>query len=298
MKILAVVLLLILQGITSCQINVPQLEDGSASVEVANISQVNDWLCVYTGVDAEEIIQTKFDLVDIDPDEFTTEEILEIKESGKIVIAYISIGEAEEYRYYWDPNASYLLEENPGWKENWYVDFSSKEWQGLIINDYIPLIKERGFDGLYLDTIETYQLEDRYPNCSKENMITFIKNISLTHRSSNFYMIPQNGLEIANDIMDYIDGIGVEETYYRAHYIPFLNRHINGIRQNLFVTIENERMMDKLLKKGKMILTLDYAILRFQVDRCYWRAQRKGYVPYVSIAELDRIIIHPGHEPD
>ncbi len=188
---------------------------------VADLFEVSNWLCVYSGAEAEDIVNTEFDLVDIDPDGFTPNDIFNMKNSDKIVIAYISIGEAEEYRYYWDPNADYLLEENPDWPECWYVDYSSKEWQDLIINEYIPQIKEKGFDGLYLDTVDTYHFEERYPACTKEHMIDFIKNISSVHRSSEFYIIPQNGLEIAPEIADYINGIGVEEIYYRAFYIHF-----------------------------------------------------------------------------
>lgn len=262
---------------------------------VADLFEVSNWLCVYSGAEAEDIVNTEFDLVDIDPDGFTPNDIFNMKNSDKIVIAYISIGEAEEYRYYWDPNADYLLEENPDWPECWYVDYSSKEWQNLIINEYIPQIKEKGFDGLYLDTVDTYHFEERYPACTKEHMIDFIKNISSVHRSSEFYIIPQNGLEIAPEIADYINGIGVEEIYYRAFYIHFFDFHINGIPQNPFLRINKEKVMSQLLDKGKIVLTLDYATLRFQVDHCYRISREMGYTPYVSTAKLDQIFVHPGN---
>ena len=51
-------------------------------------------------------------------------------------------------------------------------------WQDLIINEYIPQREENGFDGLFLDTMDRYHLEDRYPVSTKERMIDFIKNIS------------------------------------------------------------------------------------------------------------------------
>ena len=262
---------------------------------VADLFEVNNWLCVYSDVEEEDISNTEFDLIDIDPDGFTHNDIFNMKNSDKIVIAYISIGEAEKYRYYWAPNADYLLEENPDWPECWYVDYSSKEWQNLIINEYIPQIKEKGFDGLYLDTLDTYHLEDRYPVCTKERMIDFIKNISSVHRPSEFYIIPQNGLEIAPEIVDYIDGISVEETYYRAFYIHFFDFHINGIPQNPFLRINKEKVMSQLLDEGKIVLTLDYAILRFQVDYCYRISRKMDYTPYVSTAELDNIYIYPGN---
>ena len=242
---------------------------GENTNRISDLSEINTWLCVYSCIRARNIVNTEFDLVDVDPDEFTYDDIFNIKNSDKIIIAYISIGEAEEYRYYWDPNVDYLLEENPDWPECWYVDYSSKEWQDMIIYNYIPQIKEKGFDGLFIDTVDTYHLVDKYPNCSKENMISFIKNISFIHKSLEFYIILQNGLEIASEIVDYIDGICFEETYYRAFYIHFLGFHINGIPQNPFLRIDKEKVMQKILDENKLVLTLDYANLRFQVEHCY-----------------------------
>lgn len=58
-----------------------------------------------------DIARTGFNLAVIDysydgtaDEEFTPDEIGEIKSSGKFVLCYISIGEAEDYRWYWDPS--------------------------------------------------------------------------------------------------------------------------------------------------------------------------------------------------
>jgi uncharacterized protein (TIGR01370 family) len=254
------------------------------------LSNVTSWLCVYADVSADDILQTDYDLVDIDPDEFRTEEIPRIKESGKIVIAYLSIGEAEDYRYYWDPKADYLLEENPEWPGCWYVDYTNIEWQQIIINDYIPMIQNKGFDGLYLDTVETYQIEEQYPNCTKDAMVNFVTAISDSYRSGDFCIIMQNGLDIASDLLDDIDGVAVEETYFRAVYGHLLGWHINGIPQKPAVRRYNEQQMTEVLHHGMVVFTLDYAVLPFQVNRCYIISQAEGFIPYVSTAQLNRII--------
>lgn len=275
-----------------CDVSAGWLSPVAGGCRVA-LPGVESWLCVYHDVEVADIIAADFDLVDVDPDGFSRSDVAAMQDSGKIVVAYISIGEAEEYRYYWDPDASYLLEENPDWAGNWYVDFSSPAWQSLIIDDYIPRIKAKGFDGLYLDTLETYHLEEWYPSCSRETMTDFVRSISEAHRSSSFYIIAQNGLEIATDIAAAIDGVGVEETYCRAIYVDMLGWHVNGIPQRPGVTGAYEETMDWLRDEGKLVLTLDYAILRFQVARCYERSREQGYVPYVSTALLDEIRLPP-----
>ncbi len=99
----------------------------------------------------------------------TTEEVssLKIKANGgsRLVIAYMSIGEAEDYRYYWQAgwetaSPSWLVEENPEWAGNYKVRYWDKNWQNVIYgNDdsYLKKIFNAGFDGVYLDIIDAYE---------------------------------------------------------------------------------------------------------------------------------------------
>ncbi|MQY77256.1 MAG: hypothetical protein GH155_06460 [Spirochaeta sp.] len=100
--------------------------------------------------------------------------LLKTKKNGgsRLVIAYMSIGEAETYRYYWheswdkngdgraDPAApEWLTEENPDWEGNYKVRYWHPGWQSIIYgNDdsYLKNIIDRGFDGVYLDIIDAF----------------------------------------------------------------------------------------------------------------------------------------------
>ncbi len=89
---------------------------------------------------------------------------LKQKQSGKsrLVIAYMSIGEAEDYRYYFSEDnkkPAWLDEENPDWAGNYRVKYWQKDWQNIIYgssDSYLDKIIELGFDGVYLDTVDTY----------------------------------------------------------------------------------------------------------------------------------------------
>lgn len=92
---------------------------------------------------------------------------LKTKNGGgsRLVIAYMSIGEAEDYRYYWDPAwetspPEWLAGENPDWEGNYLVRYWYRQWQDIIFgNDdsYLKKILDAGFDGVYLDIIEAYE---------------------------------------------------------------------------------------------------------------------------------------------
>ncbi|MCH8299743.1 MAG: endo alpha-1,4 polygalactosaminidase, partial [Candidatus Marinimicrobia bacterium] len=72
------------------------------------LQDVNSWLYQLQQIDIVSIAASSFDLVVIDyssdgsgDGEFTLSQIQQLKNSGKIVLSYMSIGEAEDYRYYW-----------------------------------------------------------------------------------------------------------------------------------------------------------------------------------------------------
>ena len=92
---------------------------------------------------------------------------LKTKSGGgnRLVLAYMSIGEAEDYRYYWHDSwrpghPSWLDHENPDWEGNYRVHFWDPDWQSIIFgNDgsYLKKILDAGFDGAYLDLIDAYE---------------------------------------------------------------------------------------------------------------------------------------------
>lgn len=100
---------------------------------------------------------------------FTADEINSLKQKkngGKrLVICYMSVGEAEDYRYYWQNNWStnkpnWLDAENPNWPGNYKVKYWDKNWQNIIVgNDqsYTKKILDANFDGVYLDIIDAFE---------------------------------------------------------------------------------------------------------------------------------------------
>jgi len=81
------------------------------------------------------------------------------------IVAYLCIGEAEDYRYYWDPAwkmnpPSWLLGENPDWPGNYKVRYWDTEWQKIIFGNaasYLKKIIDAGFDGAYLDLVDAFE---------------------------------------------------------------------------------------------------------------------------------------------
>ncbi|MCK4645879.1 MAG: endo alpha-1,4 polygalactosaminidase [Candidatus Aminicenantes bacterium] len=121
-----------------------------------------------------ELRGTNYDILLIDAfyggmEALTANEVTSLKTKAnggaRLVIAYMSIGEAENYRYYWlsgwnTTPPSWLAEENPNWPDNYKVRFWLKSWQDIIYgndNSYLKKILDAGFDGVYLDIIDAYE---------------------------------------------------------------------------------------------------------------------------------------------
>ena len=118
------------------------------------------------------IAASNFDLVLIDlfygDEELTAADIqsLKTKANGgnRLVIAYMNIGAAETYRYYWQDKwkkgrPGWIKKEYDGYPDEYWVKFWKKDWKEIIYgNDqsYTKKLLNAGFDGAYLDNIEGY----------------------------------------------------------------------------------------------------------------------------------------------
>jgi len=121
----------------------------------------------------DAVTSTNYDLLIMDyffNDEiYTISEIEQLKNKAnggkRMLVAYLSIGEAEDYRYYWLSswslgNPQWLVAENPDWAGNYKVKYWEKEWQDIIFgnnNSYLKKILDIGFDGAYLDIIDAFE---------------------------------------------------------------------------------------------------------------------------------------------
>lgn len=116
---------------------------------------------------------TNYDLFIIDlfyeetPLSTTEIQSLKTKANGgsRLVIAYMSIGEAENYRDYWQEawqvgSPSWIEEENIDFPGNFKVEYWNADWQALLFGApeaYLDKIIAAGFDGVYLDIIDAFE---------------------------------------------------------------------------------------------------------------------------------------------
>ena len=83
----------------------------------------------------------------------------------RLLLSYMSVGEAADYRTYWQPAWSnerphWLAEPNPAWPGSYKVCYWSQEWHDLLYGSpdaYLDQIMAAGFDGAFLDVMDAWQ---------------------------------------------------------------------------------------------------------------------------------------------
>jgi len=165
----------------------------------------------------------------------------------KLIIAYVDIGEAEDWRWYWtwstEPEdqqvpgdadlpedwPDYIVARDPdGWVGNYPVAYWDPDWKDIIIygenhsataqRDYTSALDELlldGFDGIYLDWVEGFENEQVIAAARAEGldaaqeMSRFIAEIRdyARQRNPDFLVIQQNAAALAGAWPDSLNHI-------------------------------------------------------------------------------------------
>ena len=161
---------------------------------------------------------------------------LELMRGGndKLIVSYLSIGEAEDYRPYWQNSwntnpPDFLSASNPEWPDNFKVKFWDPQWQAIIF-DYVDDIVASGFNGVYMDIIDAYQYWeeiDPVPGMDyAQEMADFVaairahaeQRLAEIGDTRDFVIMGQNGEELLDNptYLNALDGVGKED--FRFYY--------------------------------------------------------------------------------
>ncbi len=291
-------------------------------LRAVDLSGVKSFVYQLQNIDLNAIAKTKFDLAVIDYSEdgsdeqrFSAKQIRHVREGAgggdrKTVLAYMSIGEAEDYRWYWKKEwdakndgkpdraaPKWLGPVDPDWPGNYKVKYWDPAWQG-IVKQYLDRVIDAGFDGVYLDIIDAYEFwgpggaSGLGRKTAEAEMVDFVKSIAAYARETkgvkHFLVFVQNAEELAShkDYLDTVSGIGKEDTWYDGNTA--------NKPADIADTLAN---LDLFKKSGKLVLTIDYVTRTRTINDFYAKSTAKGYIPYASTRDLDRLTINKGHEP-
>lgn len=245
------------------------------------LADVKTWDYQLQKLDVDRLAASSADLLVIDHSRdgtgngaFSAAEISRLQRepdgARRLVVAYLSIGEAEEYRFYWRPEwkaeaPPWLFAENCRWPGNHLVRYWMDGWKDIIFRgaaSYLARILDAGFDGIYLDRIDAFwDLRERYPHGRRE-MITFVSELAAAARARKpgFLVIAQNAEALLDDARyrASIDAVAKEDLLHGVR--------ATGQRNDASLIAWSTGQLKLLVAEGKPIFAVEYLRTRETID--------------------------------
>ena len=208
----------------------------------------------------------------------------------RFVISYMSIGEAEQYRFYYQPEwktqpPSWLGPVNCAWPGAHKVRFWQDAWKDIVWRGdgaYLKRIIAAGFDGVYLDRVDIY---DMFPEraSAREDMITFITEMSAAAKRNKpgFLILPQNADDLLSEpqYRAAIDGLGREDLLFGASQ--------TGTRNPEPEIKSHQRQLDYLLWEWKPVFAVEYLQQPAAIEAASREMRSRGLIPTIQPRALD-----------
>ncbi len=209
--------------------------------------------------------------------------------SGTLFAGYVSIGEAEKFRWYWPliENSDFIGPENENWENDFFVDIRSRKWRELLIRRIIPKILSKGYKALFFDTIDSpLFLEEKYPLKYKgceDSLASFIAEVKETF--PEIILISNNGMRAVKKIGKFFDvycleGLNTAYDFDTGTY----NKTDENWRKKRIGFIKN----NPEITSGKPVLVLDYMenkesrLREYSLIEC----RKHGFLPFHSEISL------------
>ncbi|MBS0243852.1 MAG: endo alpha-1,4 polygalactosaminidase, partial [Proteobacteria bacterium] len=240
------------------------------------------------------------------------------------VLAYLSIGEAEDYRYYWreawvesltvldgagglakptDTETpatgkslrvprlgapTWLGRENEAWPGNFFVRYWDPQWQGLIFRDpgsYLSRIVEAGFDGVYLDRIDMYQHASGEGFDAKGPMVRFVVELAAAARALKpGFLVVPQNGEQLLADPGYLAAIDAV-----AKEDLLFGEESDGEPNPPEAIARSMRWLAPARLNGVPVLVVEYLDEPAQVERARAEIEKSGFVPYFGVRALDAL---------
>nr|WP_311530527.1 endo alpha-1,4 polygalactosaminidase [uncultured Ralstonia sp.] len=236
--------------------------------------------------------------------------------SARKVLAYIDIGEAEDFRTYWTSSwqaptstspgtPDFIIKADPdGWAGDYPVAFWDPRWQALWLgpDGAVAQLAREGFDGVYLDWVQAYA-EPSVADAARaagidpvQAMVDFITKIRAAGRAINpqFAVIQQNASTLIDDgggstLLATIDGISQEDTWFGGTAGAAWDSASGG--DNAASADSTQWAINQLQKycAGNVpVFTIDYALQTANAQTVYAASRGQGFHPLVSRIALSK----------
>lgn len=196
---------------------------------ILNTTIVNaDWVLYTNGPNLDEIMNSNASLFIIDYSSdgtdkkaFTKTQIDNLRNSGKTILAYLNVGAAESWRYYWKKlDKGIILSPLQGWQGEYYVKYWYDSWIS-IVKEYLGKIVNAGFDGVMFDWVNIYMSQTLQIDTKKSQrdlkyaMADTLRKVVSTYPNLKYAFVNGDDLLVEfPDLIKYVRYVVVESVFF------------------------------------------------------------------------------------
>lgn len=247
---------------------------------------VRTWLCYYGSKPTDAL--GRFDLVVLESANLPAP----AKRKGRpLSLGYASLGEVDMDGRFWDDlkDQPFVLGKNDAWNSR-FVDIRDPAWRAFVLERILPGILERGYDGFFLDTLDSsIHLEETDPETYKgmtDAAVELVREIRRRHPGAPVCLNRAAPIlaRVAGDL-----SFALLECLYSDYDFATKQYRLTdpAARDQLLRAAKSARQANPAIT----ILSLDYADPKDskRINEAVAFARKHGLVPYVSTVALDTI---------
>jgi hypothetical protein len=232
---------------------------------------------VFIGISPQEkYLLENYQIVVIDGQYFSKEDITELKNKGKKIYSYLNIGSIEDFRPYFSQWKDNFLGNYENWEEEYWMDVSNSNWQDYIVKTLAKNLIDKGIDGFFVDNFDVYynyQQEKIYHGLEE-----ILKNLKFYNKpviiNGGDYFI-QRYLQEHEKI--FFDGISQENVFTSIDF-----KHKQFYKQNENVKKYYLNYLDICQRSDLKIFLLEYGKNKDILNEIKQYCDEKGYSFYYS----------------
>ena len=235
-----------------------------------------------------------YDLVVFDGDVHPS--LKPISAAGSVVLGYLSLCEVERHRSWFATakDSGLLAGENPNWQGSYFIDVRDPRWRKIVVDQLAPEIIARGFQGLFLDTLDdAAELERRDPKKfggMQSAAIELVKEIRRAVPAAT--LMVNRGYDLLPAIAGSVNVVLGESVYGTYDFTTKKYRRVPEAEYREQVAVLSKV---RSMKPSLRICTLDYWNPgdRDGIRRVYREERSHGFDPYVATISLDQLVREP-----
>jgi len=244
-------------------------------------------VAVYYGDNPPVDQLSQFDKLVLEADAINDDELKELTKHGAVPYAYLSVGEVGPHRRYASRiPPKWILGKNNTWDSK-VLDIANSDWRQFLLQR-VDALYEAGYRGLFLDTMDSYQLFATTPEARQAQELGLVMLLrQIKERYPDIRLIANRGFEVLDEGAQYLEAVAAESLYASWD---------NNAQKYIEVKESDRQWLLGKLNEARDHYNLDVIVIDYVPPsrRKEAKAVAKviaahGFIPWVSTPELDHV---------